>query len=408
MLTDQQTETIKATAPALQACGEELARDMYARMFRNNPEVKPYFNPAHQQSGRQQRALASAVCAYAQYVDNPAALSDAVELIANKHVSLGILPEHYPIVGKNLLASIEHVMGDAATPQVLDAWAAAYAQLADIFIKREHSLYDAKQQRYGWTGFKPFVVTRREPVSDNIVSLYLEPEDGQPLAAHKPGQYVAIHTTLPNGGTALRNYSLSNAPGTPYYRISVKREEAASAGAPAGVFSHYAHDELAVGDRVRLSPPCGEFTLSPATQPGHPLVLLAGGVGITPLLSMLHAALEEQPARPVILIQAVREERLRPFVEELGALATTHPSFTLHVRYSDAAPRTTPDAAQVSQGVIDNTLLDELLGDQAGEYYFCGPPAMLSHVCQVLDTRGVGAGDMHYEFFGPADSLEAA
>ena len=118
MLTDQQTETIKATAPALQACGEELARDMYARMFRNNPEVKPYFNPAHQQSGRQQRALASAVCAYAQYVDNPAALSDAVELIANKHVSLGILPEHYPIVGKNLLASIEHVMGDAAIGMV--------------------------------------------------------------------------------------------------------------------------------------------------------------------------------------------------------------------------------------------------------------------------------------------------
>ncbi|WP_353225029.1 globin domain-containing protein [Salinisphaera sp. C84B14] len=103
MLSEQQTATIKATAPALETCGETLARDMYARMFKNNPEVKPYFNPAHQQSGRQQRALASAVCAYAQYVDNPAALADAVELIANKHVSLGILPEHYPIVGKNLL-----------------------------------------------------------------------------------------------------------------------------------------------------------------------------------------------------------------------------------------------------------------------------------------------------------------
>ena len=408
MLTDQQTETIKATAPALQACGEELARDMYARMFRNNPEVKPYFNPAHQQSGRQQRALASAVCAYAQYVDNPAALSDAVELIANKHVSLGILPEHYPIVGKNLLASIEETLGDAATPEVIDAWSAAYAQLAQIFIDREDELYGAQKQRYGWAGFKPFVVVRREPVSDHIVSLYLEPEDGQTLAAHTPGQYVAVHSTLPDGRTTLRNYSLSNAPGTPYYRISVKREDAPNTDAPAGVFSYYAHDGLAEGDRIRLSPPCGEFTLATAIEQRRPLVLLAGGVGITPLLSMLHAALEEQPDRPVILIQAVRDERLRPFAGELAELAATHPNFTLHVRYSDAAPPTAPENAQTSAGFIDTALLDTLLGDRTAEYYFCGPKPMLAHVRQVLETRGVAAGDMHYEFFGPADSLEAA
>ena len=408
MLSERQTATIKATAPALEACGETLARDMYARMFKNNPEVKPYFNPAHQQSGRQQRALASAVCAYAQYVDNPAALADAVELIANKHVSLGILPEHYPVVGKNLLESIKAVMGDAATPEVIDAWAAAYAQLADIFIAREHALYDAKQQRYGWTGLKPFVVARREAVSDNIVSLYLEPEDGAPLAAHRPGQYVAVHTTLPNGATALRNYSLSNAPGTPYYRISVKRELASSDDAPAGVFSHYAHDELAVGDRVRLSPPCGEFTLAPSAQAGRPLVLMAGGVGITPLLSMLHAALAAEPERRVILIQAVRNEALRPFADELAELARLHPNFELHIRYSEEKPQAAPEAAQASRGFIDDALLNAVIGETPADYYFCGPNPMLAHVCRLLDARGVAAEHMHYEFFGPADSLEAA
>ena len=408
MLSEQQTATIKATAPALEACGETLARDMYARMFKNNPEVKPYFNPAHQQSGRQQRALASAVCAYAQYVDNPAALADAVELIANKHVSLGILPEHYPIVGKNLLESIEAVMGDAATPEVLDAWAAAYAQLADIFIAREHTLYDAQQQRYGWTGLKPFVVARREPASDNILSLYLEPEDGAPLAAQRPGQYVAVHSTLPDGTTALRNYSLSNAPGTPYYRISVKREDAPSDAAPAGVVSHYAHDQLAVGDRVRLSPPCGEFTLAPVPQDGRALVLLAGGVGITPLLSMLHAALAAAPDRRVVLVQAVRNEGLRPFAAELATLVEAHPNFELHVRYSEDAPETVPAAAQASPGFIDDALMDAVVGDRPAEYYFCGPNPMLAHVCRMLDARDVGREHMHYEFFGPADSLAAA
>lgn len=407
MLSEQQTATIKATAPALQACGEQLARHMYARMFSHNPEVKPYFNPAHQRSGRQQRALSAAVCAYAQHVDNPAALADAVELIAHKHVSLGILPEHYPIVGENLLATIEEMLGNDATTEVLDAWSAAYAQLAQIFIDREDELYGAQRQRHGWTLFKPFVVARREPVSDNIVSLYLEPEDGRALAAHEPGQYVAVHTPLPDGGSALRNYSLSNAPGTPYYRISVKREEAPVAGAPAGVFSHYAHDRLAVGERVRLSPPCGEFTLAPGVGPSRPLVLLAGGVGITPLLSMLHAALASDPDRPVVLIQAVRNERLRPFADELAALDAEHDNLTLHVRYSEAKPHDAPDNAQVSEGFVDNVLLDTLLGDAAADYYFCGPKAMLAHVHRVLDTRGVPASDMHYEFFGPADSLES-
>ncbi|HAJ42250.1 MAG TPA: NO-inducible flavohemoprotein, partial [Alcanivorax sp.] len=173
MLTADQLAVIKATVPVLQEHGETLTRHFYQRMFEHNPEVRPYFNPAHQRSGSQQRALAGAICAYAQHVDNPAALTDAVELIAQKHVSLGIRPEHYPIVGENLLASIKEVLGDAATDDIIDAWAAAYGALADIFIGREADIYQEQEQRFGWQGFKPFVVTRREPESDNITSFYL-------------------------------------------------------------------------------------------------------------------------------------------------------------------------------------------------------------------------------------------
>ncbi|AWN15150.1 NO-inducible flavohemoprotein [Salinisphaera sp. LB1] len=407
MLTAQQTAAIKATVPLLNEHGETLARTMYARMFSHNPEVKAYFNPAHQLSGRQQKALSNAVCAYAQHIDNPSALADAVELIAQKHVSLGIAPEHYPIVGENLLAAIREVLGEAATDEVIDAWAAAYGQLADIFIERERQIYAEQAARDGWSGFKPFVVTRREPAADNIVSLYLEPVDGQPLAAHRPGQYVAIQTELPDDDSALRNYSLSNAPGTPYYRISVKREDAPAANAPNGKFSNYAHDQLAVGDHVRLSPPCGEFTLQ-ADDASRPLVLLAGGVGITPLLSMLHAAVETDPRRDIVLIQAVRERRLRPFSDEIDALAAAHDNLRVHVRYSEPAADDPTDSDDASRGLIDHALLDALVGDRPADYYFCGPKPMLALVRRLLDQRRVPDSAMHYEFFGPADGLDEA
>lgn len=407
MLTDRQTAAIKATVPLLNEHGETLARHMYARMFSQNPEVKPYFNPAHQLSGRQQKALSHAVCAYAQHIDNPSALADAVELIAQKHASLGIAPEHYPIVGKNLLAAIREVLGEAATDEIIDAWAAAYDQLAEIFIQREREIYAEQQSRDGWTGFKPFVVARREPVSDNMVSLYLEPSDGQPLAAHQPGQYIAVHTDLPDGDTALRNYSLSNAPGTSYYRISVKREDAPAEDAPDGKFSHYVHDQLAVGDPIRVSPPCGEFTLA-ADDASRPLVLLAGGVGITPLLSMLHSAVSTDPERPIVLIQAVRDHALRPFAHEIDELAAGHDNLHVHVRYSDPAASDVTDAENVSEGLIDDALLDALVGDRPADYYFCGPKPMLSHVHHLLARRRVPDSAMHYEFFGPADTLDEA
>ena len=121
MLTQAQLDVIKATVPVLDAGGEALTRHFYERMFRENPEVQSFFNPAHQKTGGQQRALAAAICAYAKHIENPGVLASAVELIAHKHASLGIQAQHYPIVGSNLLSSIKEVLGDAATPDVIDA-----------------------------------------------------------------------------------------------------------------------------------------------------------------------------------------------------------------------------------------------------------------------------------------------
>jgi len=232
--------------------------------------------------------------------------------------------------------------------------------------------------------------------------------DEQPLAAQAPGQYICIHVTLPNGQTVMRNYSLSNPPGSDYYRISVKREPAPAADAPNGVFSNYLHDHVNAGDRVELSPPCGEFMLEIPENENKALVFIAGGVGVTPMMSMLHSALEHSSStRPIIFIQGALNGAVQAFSDELKALKTEHPNLSAHVRYN--APREADRAVGLhdSEGLIDATLLDEMVGEQEAAYYFCGPTPMLEHIHALLCERGVPERDMHYEFFGPGGKLAA-
>lgn len=407
MLSPATIEVVKQTVPVLQEHGETLTRHFYQRMFSHNPEVKAFFNPAHQQAGTQQRALAGAICAYAQHIDNPSALASAVELIAQKHASLGIKAEHYPIVGENLLASIREVLGEAATDEIINAWAEAYGVLADIFIQREGQIYQQQEETYGWEGFKPFLVEKRERCSDNIESFYLCPADGSRLAKHQPGQYITLRIPLEDGTTTMRNYSVSNRPGEAWFRISVKRETGNSAGVPEGVVSNYLHNKLRAGDTVDVAPPAGEFTLALPKEANKPLVFLAGGVGVTPLMSMLQVALEESPAqRSITFIQTALDGEVCPFVDELAALEKQYDNLTLHVRFSDPRPGDIESGRCDSEGLIDNTLLDKLIGNVDAAWYFCGPTPMLQHIRQLLKQRGVTDDAQHFEFFGPAKALD--
>jgi nitric oxide dioxygenase len=153
---------------------------------------------AHQRSESQPRALAGAICAYAANIDRLERLGDAVELIAQKHCALEIRPDQYPIVGRHLLAAIRDVLGEAASDPVLQAWERAYLALADILIAREAEIYEAQRAAPGgWSGRRRFVVDRKTPESDEITSFYLRPEDGGPLPAFRPGQYLTVHVDFP-------------------------------------------------------------------------------------------------------------------------------------------------------------------------------------------------------------------
>jgi len=402
MLDSQTISIVKQTAPILAPKAEELTRLFYKQLFENNPEVKPYFNQAHQFSGGQQRALAGAIVAYATHIDQLDQLGSHVDLIAHKHVSLGIEPEHYPIVGQNLLAAIKELLGEQASDQVIDAWAKAYGLLAQIMIDHEKGIYQKHDQDHGGRGFREFYVIDKVVESDEITSFYLKPSDGSVPSPHLAGQYITLRLAF-EGQTTMRNYSLSCAPGSSAYRISVKRETAREGHIPDGVVSNHLHDCIQVGDQLEVAPACGNFTLTTDRQVNRPLVLLSGGVGVTPVLSMLHAAVKQQDAGDIWFIHAARNTSVHAFDQEVRQLAEKHSNLNMLFCYDEPAGS---DRPHCQHGRIDQALLKQLLPGADADFYFCGPKPFMKSIYRALNDWGVPEEQIHFEFFGPVDDLK--
>ncbi|MBA1229496.1 NO-inducible flavohemoprotein [Pseudomonas viridiflava] len=393
MITPAQQAIVKATVPILETGGEALTTHFYQIMLRDHPEVRPLFNQANQVNGAQPRALANAVLMYARNIERLENLGPLAAQIVNKHVALQILPEHYPIVGSCLLQAIREVLGaETATDEVIAAWAAAYQQLADILIGAEHQVYEQiAAAPGGWRGGREFKVVARTPESSEITSFYLEPVDGGPVIAHKAGQYIGLRLNV-NGQELRRNYSLSASSTGVGYRISVKREH-------GGVASVYLHDQVHVGSVLELFPPSGEFTLIEGSKP---LVLISGGVGITPTLAMAETALEAGD-RQVVFIHYARNANVQAFQDVLEGWRSRYPRFEVHVVYNEA----TPGAAQPSAVGLPSIehLQQWLPEDRDVEAYFLGPKPFMAFMKRALHDLGVPDEQSHYEFFGPAEAL---
>ncbi len=392
MLCAEQIALIKATVPLLESGGEALTNHFYKLLLSEHPEVRPLFNQAHQASGEQPRALANGVLMYARHIDRLDALGPLVAQIINKHVALQVLPEHYPLVGNCLLRAIREVLGEAiATDAVIDAWAAAYQQLADLLIGQEEHLYQAKAEAPGgWRGARPFRIARKVEESEEITSFHLQAEDGGPLMEFLPGQYIGLRLEI-NGKEERRNYSLSAAGNGREYRISVKRE-------PGGVVSNALHD-MPEGAIVELFAPAGEFTLAPGNKP---LVLISGGVGITPTLAMLEQALAT--SRPVHFIHCARNAGVHAFRRAVDALAERHTQLQRFYCYEEHDG--SADAPDAIGRLTEQQLADWLPQSRDVDAYFLGPKPFMAAVRRQLKAIGVPEQQTRYEFFGPASALD--
>ena len=385
-LTPETVAIIKATIPALEAHGLDITSEMYRRLLAD-PAIREMFDPTHQASGAQPRALAMAVLAYARHIDDLGVLGSAVERIAQKHASLEILPEHYPHVATALIGAITQVLGDAATPEILDAWGKAYWALANILIGREHQIYDASTHAAGgWTGWRDFTITSTTQECEGVTSLHLKPVDGKPVIKALAGQALGVDLDVPGHGQTRRNYSITSTPGTDGYRISVRHVE-------GGIVSSWLNSADCVQHVVRLSPPAGNFTL-PADR-SAPVTLLCAGIGITPFLPMLELIAEDPSGAPVTLVQIAHSAQAIPFAEriaELSAASNGRIRVETRLTASEGRPCATWAASFVPQGA---------------SCYVCGPAGFMRDMITGLQKAGIPAERLRYETFGPDTGLTA-
>ncbi len=393
MLSQETIDIVKSTVPVLEEHGKTITTVFYKNMFDAHPELLNIFNHANQSQGRQQTALANTVLAAAANIDNLEAIVPAVVQIAHKHKSLGIVPEQYPIVGEYLLKAIKEVLGDAATPEILNAWEEAYGVIADAFIGIEKQMYDeAEALEGGWRMFKPFEIADKVKESDVITSFYFKPEDGQKLPSYFPGQYITVRMDIPGEEyTFNRQYTLSQAPCKEgeVYRISVKREDD---NTPNGKVSVHLHDNLNVGDEVEISVPAGDFYLD--TESNSPVTLISGGVGVTPMMSMYEAIAQVSPERPVTFLHSARTRKHQAFADRVQELDETLKNSSVAALYSEEG-----------DGFITKEFLEENVLEDS-DIYVCGPTPFMQVVINYLYELGYPEEKVHFEFFGPKAELE--
>ena len=254
--------------------------------------------------------------------------------------------------------------------------------------------------------FRPFEVISKVRESTTITSFRLAPLDRQHWRPFEAGQFLTIRVPDSKGGHVLRNYTVSSSPreeGT--YRITVKREAAPSQDVPAGVSSCWLHDEIEPGAIVEIDLPRGAFKLDTSSR--RPVVLLSGGVGLTPTVSMLDV-LARESNRPVWFIHACDSGAVHALRGEVEQLAALRPGVTVHFCYRFAESADLDTVRCHSEGFLTRATLQELLPLDDYDIYMCGPPPFMQALYGILTGLGVRKERIAYEFFGPASLLKEA
>ena len=394
MLDSQTISLVKSTVPLLENAGTDITNYFYNRMFTARPELKNIFNMSNQISGAQQFALFAAVAAYAKHIDNLSELSTLIDRVAHKHASMYIKPEHYPIVGEHLIASLKELVPEDFTPEVEAAWIVAYKFLADVLINREEEIYSDNDTKEGdWRGERQFIISSICDESELVKTITLVPEDGKSVATYQPGQFIGIKVHPGHCEyEEIRQYSLSDRPTRDSYRISVKKE----AIPKPGLVSNFFHDEAKIGDKVAVYAPTGNFVL---INDDKPIVLISAGVGITPMMSILEHLNSQSMANKCIFLHACENQDQHSFKGRIDQIKSEYPSLDTKTWY-----RHVTDGESFG-GLMDLTKIESDLPIETGRFYVCGPTAFMAYIRGQLLGLGVSASQMVYEVFGPHKDL---
>jgi ferredoxin-NADP reductase len=263
---------------------------------------------------------------------------------------------------------------------------------------------EVEQGKLVWNGFRKFQVAKKVVECHGVSSFYLKPHDGKPLPPYKPGQYITFQLNLPGLGKPLvRCYSLSDSPHRgDYYRVTIKKEPAPAdkPGIPPGLASSYFSDVVKEGDILDVKAPAGNFCLDLAKE--TPVVLVGGGVGVTPMLSMAHAIAAHAARREVWFFFGARNSKEHIHKEEMLKLAAEHDNIHLHVCYSRPEANDRNGVDYHHEGRVSVELFKELLPSNNYEFFLCGNGAFMNSISEGLEAWGVPEKNVYFEAFGPA------
>jgi hypothetical protein len=275
------------------------------------------------------------------------------------------------------------------------------ARVGQIMDRRR---FETSRSELSWNGFRKFEIVRKQQEGGGICSFYLQPHDKKPLPPYHPGQYLTFQLPIPGQRKpVIRCYSLSDSPNHPdYYRVSIKKlpPPRDKPGAPPGLSSSYFHDQLDEGDIVDVKAPSGHFYLDMTAS--DPVVLIGGGVGLTPVLSMLNAICESGSRRETWFFYGVRNGREHVMKSHLQRIAKEHANVRLYVCYSDPEPADKGGSDHHHEGRITIDWMKSVLPSNNYHFYLCGPPPFMESLVGGLEAWGVPEKDIHFEAFGPA------
>ncbi|MHC5251577.1 globin domain-containing protein [Listeria kieliensis] len=369
MLDEKTKEIVKSTIPFLQDKGTEITSIFYQNMFQAHPELLNIFNQNNQREGTQSKALANMVLAAAMNIDDLSVIKPYVIQVGYKHRALQVKPEHYPIVGHYLIQAIGIVLGDASTDEIIEAWTAAYGEIAQVFIDAEKEMYKEE----AWHDFKPFTVISVEKPADGFVKIGLQSDFG--IGKVIPGEYITVRIKK-DGETYFsnRHYSIYAADETKnQVHIAIRKEN-------KGIISNYLTQEVKPGDEICLSAPAGDFCLAENSQAN---VLISSGIGMTPILPMAKASQEQ--GKKTIWIQNYRHLADNIFEKEVAPLR-------------DKVEIITNETS--TEGRINAEKLKNWLDfSEPMAFYLCGRPEFTIGVKNALIEAGASEADIYYEVF---------
>mmetsp|Transcript_160 Transcript_160/g.179 ORF Transcript_160/g.179 Transcript_160/m.179 type:complete len:417 (-) Transcript_160:93-1343(-) len=374
LMSEETIRIVNATAMTVAENALEITTVFYSNLIERNPEVLYFFNMANQHTGEQQKTLAHGVVAFGLYITNLVVLERFLDEIAQKHVALSVKPEHYSIVHDNLMLSIGQVLGDIVSPAIGKAWSEAITALAHILIEKEEHLYQLHEKRQGgWRYEREFIVSKKHMVSEDVLALTFQPEDGYSEGFDfEPGQYTTIHLIGVDSILSPRHYAITS-------KIGANEFEIAARILPNGLMTNYMHNTMQIGEKCLLSAPSGTFgqRLSPQKN-----ILISGGIGITTMKSFFDYL---GPEKVVKVVHIERSESKHAFRDYFLKSKVEYDFI-----YTNQNGR--PNVVALAQELFD-------FGGSETHYHVCAPPYLMIQL--QVELQKAGATNINVQKYSP-------